>query len=87
MSASPRVTRCVCHDVSFERVLALRDEHDPGRTLGEDDMLELIKRRTHAGSSCALCRPYLRLCLRTGRVSLPVLTPAQAAAVEAGRTP
>ncbi len=73
------VSRCVCHDVPFSRVLALRDEIDPEHKLGEDEFLTIVRARTGAGTGCTTCRPYLRLCLRTGQAQLPVLTAEQCA--------
>ncbi|MEZ6241659.1 MAG: hypothetical protein R3B57_01310 [Phycisphaerales bacterium] len=81
------VTRCVCADVSFERVLALREELDPKHELSEDEAISLIRRRTGAGSSCATCHPYLRVCLRTGWASVPVLTGEQIAELGGCRGP
>lgn len=63
------VDRCVCHDVSFAALLRLHAEQ------GLD--LEALKARTGCCTGCGTCEPYVRLALRTGDVSFPVLTPAQ----------
>ncbi len=81
------VNRCVCHDVPFARVLALRDELDPDRRVREDEMLRIIHRRTGAGTGCTTCRPYLRLCLRTGETAFAVLTAEQCARLASEPTP
>lgn len=72
------VNRCICHDVPFQRVAQLSRE---GLTL------DAIRERTGCGTGCGMCEPYLRVVCATGRTAVPVLTPAQAAAVMARPLP
>lgn len=59
------VTRCVCHDISFESL----------KTLADAEGLDLngLIHRTGCCTSCGTCEPYVRLMLRTGRTCLPIL--------------
>lgn len=66
------VNRCVCVNITFERLLALHREH------GWD--LETLKHETGCCTGCTTCEPYIRLTLRTGETSHPVLSPREAAA-------
>lgn len=52
------ITRCVCRQVPFDRLLPLARAH------GWD--LEALGRETGCGQQCGLCRPYLRVMLRDG---------------------
>ncbi|MDX2116018.1 MAG: hypothetical protein SFZ24_10445 [Planctomycetota bacterium] len=52
------VDRCVCVNVTFERLREI------ARTEGAD--LEGLKDRTGCCSGCGLCEPYIRLMIRTG---------------------
>jgi bacterioferritin-associated ferredoxin len=56
------ITRCVCHDVTFVRLLQYAREHE-----GAD--LDALRRVFGCGSGCGLCVPYVRAMLRTGRTS------------------
>jgi len=59
------VDRCVCYNVTFDRLLRLhRDEG-----LGLDALIE----RTGCTKGCGTCRPYIELMLRTGETDLPVI--------------
>ncbi|MFN7021231.1 MAG: bacterioferritin-associated ferredoxin [Phycisphaerales bacterium] len=59
------VTACVCADVSFA---SLREQAvDGGLTLAQ------LMDRTGCCRGCGLCEPYVRLMLRTGRTSFPVM--------------
>jgi bacterioferritin-associated ferredoxin len=66
------VDRCVCHDLSFERLLAI------ARAEGLD--LDGLRARTRCCTACAMCEPYVREMLRTGVTDLPPMG-------EAGRCP
>jgi len=57
------VTRCICHDVTFAELLKLR-----ART-GAD--FEQLSERTGAGTSCGMCREYIKAALATGEASIP----------------
>ncbi len=52
------VTRCLCRDTPFARLLPLA-------RAGGWDLATLI-RETGCGAGCGLCRPYLRRMLETG---------------------
>lgn len=67
--ARPVVTRCVCRDVSFARLLAMRD--------GEGLRFEDLRERTGCCTACAMCEPYVRLTLATGRAAHGPLTGEQ----------
>jgi bacterioferritin-associated ferredoxin len=60
------VTRCICHDVSFAELLRLRAQS------GAD--FDALSEQTGAGTSCGMCREYIRAALATGRASLPLLS-------------
>lgn len=61
-----QVDRCVCADVTFERLLDLARRNDWG--------IEELRRRTGCTASCGLCGPYIEIVLRTGRTSIPIIT-------------
>ena len=61
------VDRCVCHDVSFERLKQDAERHGGG--------LEQLQRRFGCGTGCGLCVPYILAMLRTGRVVFEVDDP------------
>lgn len=64
------VDRCVCMDVTFERLHRLA-AHGAG--------LDELRRRTGCGAGCGLCIPYIRAMLATGRTRFPVMSPAELA--------
>lgn len=52
--------------------------------------LPQIVEQTRCGTGCGLCQPYLQIVAATGRTRLPIMSPAQIAAVLAAaktRTP
>lgn len=59
------VDRCVCHDITFAELL--RRARDAELTFEE------LQARTGCATGCALCEPYIRLALATGRSTFPVL--------------
>lgn len=61
------VDRCICAGVSFADLLRLA--RDEGLSL------EALAARTGCTKGCGLCEPYVRLALRTGKTSFPVLHP------------
>ena len=71
------VTRCVCRQASFDRLLPLARER--GWNLGD------VMRETGCGDQCGLCRPYLAEMLRTGttRFTAPVEPPGDIFAPDA----
>ncbi|MCC6425380.1 MAG: (2Fe-2S)-binding protein [Phycisphaerales bacterium] len=60
-----QVDRCVCHDITFERLKQLADE----RGIDAAGLREL----TGCGGGCGMCIPYIHVMLRTGQTSLPVM--------------
>lgn len=67
------VTRCICHDRSFEELRSL--------AAAENLALEQLKERTGCCTGCGMCEPYVRLMLATGRTAFPVLKPAETAEI------
>lgn len=61
------VDRCVCRKIAFAELLELSHH------LGSD--FDALARETQCGNGCGMCVPYIRLMLRTGRTSLPVMRP------------
>lgn len=59
------VDRCVCHEVEFSELLKLH--RDQGLSL------EQLKNRTGCCTGCTSCEPYVKICLATGEVDLPVM--------------
>jgi bacterioferritin-associated ferredoxin len=70
VSAAAPINRCVCRDVTFERLLELA-----AGGAGLDD----LQRRTGCGTGCGLCVPYIRAALATGRARLPIMSGAELA--------
>ena len=62
-----QVDRCVCFEVSFRTLKAFADEAGCG--------LEGLTARFGCGRGCALCIPYIRRMLETGRTSFDLLPP------------
>jgi bacterioferritin-associated ferredoxin len=60
------VDRCVCHEITFAALKRLAD------TEGLD--FDGLRARTRCCTGCGLCEPYVRLMLKDGRTSFPVLT-------------
>jgi len=59
------VCRCLCFDVSFERLKLIAESTGGG-------LLE-AHRQTGCGARCGLCLPYIQVMLKTGRTLLPVM--------------
>ncbi len=76
------VTRCVCNCVTFQELIDLAQRLDPQRELSEDDLIEALAARTRCATGCGTCRPYIRVALRTGKASLPVMSTSQIRGVE-----
>lgn len=62
------VDRCVCHEVTFDRLKQYVDEHGGPQRVG----LDQLQARFRCGTGCGLCIPYIRMMLRTGRTRFPV---------------
>jgi NAD(P)H-nitrite reductase large subunit len=65
------VDRCVCAEVTFRTLLELYKS-------GVE--LDALKERTGCCTGCTTCEPYVRLTLKTGQTSFPVLSPRECAA-------
>ncbi len=63
------VTRCICHNVSFERLKSL------AASIGPD--FDALSRETGCGTGCGMCVPYIHYMLQTGKTSVPILNKAQ----------
>lgn len=59
------VDRCVCHDITFAELLRRARDAE----IGFDE----LQQQTGCATGCALCEPYIRLALKTGRSTFPVL--------------
>ena len=59
------VNRCVCHDVSFARLIELVRQHGFS--------LETLSERTGCGTGCGLCLPYIERAIASGIADLPIL--------------
>ncbi len=65
-----RVDRCVCKERSFADLRDLATREGLG--------FEALRSRTGCAATCGLCEPYIRLMLRTGQTSFPLLSEAEA---------
>jgi bacterioferritin-associated ferredoxin len=72
MSESP-VDRCVCFNVTFSEMW-LHLAHGPG--VSRHAALEALRQRFGCGRGCALCVPYIRAMLDTGRTAFAANDPA-----------
>lgn len=79
------VSACVCHSVTFRELLDLGARLDPERRLPEDELIDQLSARTRCSSGCGMCRPYLRLALRTGSASVPLMSAERARSIEKSR--
>lgn len=62
------VDRCVCHQVPLSRVKARAGELRAAGVTAEADLLATLARELKCTTGCGMCRPYVKLTLRTGRV-------------------
>lgn len=62
------VEKCVCHDVAFTRIAEFAAER--GETTEAD-----VHDRFGCGSSCGMCRRYVRRVLETGLTSIELMVP------------
>jgi hypothetical protein len=63
------VDRCVCHQVPFEVVRRRAAELRAEGIDGEAELLERLAAELKCTTGCGMCRPYVKLTLRTGRAS------------------
>lgn len=62
------VSRCVCHNYSFEELKKLAG----ARTLSYEQLCD----ETGCGTGCGMCEPYIKLMLMTGETKFRVLNAA-----------
>lgn len=68
--AGNKVTRCICHDRTFEEVKTYVGEH------GISSVDEL-QDRNFCSNSCGLCAPYVEVVLKTGQTEFSPGEPFQ----------
>lgn len=73
------VTRCICHNITFAELHTLSQQLTAQLGIHPDSpqMLETLRARTGCTSGCGTCLPYVKVMLKTGHTSLPVLTSQQ----------
>lgn len=60
--AQNKVTKCICHDRSFEEVKAYaREQNLP--------TVEALQDHDFCSNSCGLCTPYVEVLLETGQTA------------------
>lgn len=65
------VDRCICFDVTFAAMQAhLRDRETGAIEINAN--VAALRERFGCGTRCALCVPYIRAMVRTGRVQFAV---------------
>jgi bacterioferritin-associated ferredoxin len=69
-----KVDRCVCFGVTFAEMKAHLADVDCGKT--DRDAVDRLRKRFGCGRGCALCVPYIRAMLVTGRVAFAPDDPA-----------
>ncbi len=60
------VDRCVCAGLTLEQLRSTSRQADPPLSY------QALRARTGCGIGCALCEPYVRAMLRTGRTEFPL---------------
>lgn len=63
--ATMPVTRCVCHNLSFDELKRRSD--------AEGLSFEELKARTRCATGCGMCEPYIQLMMLTGETRFRVL--------------
>lgn len=63
------VDRCVCHQVPLARVKARAAELRARGVTDEAALLDALAGELKCTTGCGMCRPYVKLTLRTGRVA------------------
>ncbi len=56
----PRVTRCICYDISFAEVKKIVDEE-------AITSLEELREKDICCNNCLMCEPYVEMVLETGK--------------------
>lgn len=64
MGSAVAVDRCVCHQVSFARLIELASRHGYS--------LEMLIEYTRCGTGCGACLPYIEQALESGIADLPI---------------
>jgi len=57
-----KVTRCICHDCSFEKIKEYAEEHKLAT-------VEELQKREICSCGCRMCAPYIELILETGETA------------------
>jgi NAD(P)H-nitrite reductase large subunit len=78
------VDRCVCHQVPLTRVKRRADELRAAGITGETALLETLADELRCTTGCGMCRPYVKLTLRTGRTAFDHRDPAVRAVTAEG---
>lgn len=78
------VDRCVCHQVPLSRIKRRADELRAQGTTGEADLLQTLADELGCTTGCGMCRPYVKLTLRTGRTAFDHRDPAVRAVTAEG---
>lgn len=60
--AALNVTRCICHNRSFEEIKVYADKHDI-------ETVEELRKRKFCSCGCQMCKPYIEMTLKTGETS------------------
>lgn len=63
------VDRCVCHQVPLIRIKRRADELRAGGMTDEASLLRMLADELKCTTGCGMCRPYVKLTLRTGRTA------------------
>ncbi|MBL7960223.1 (2Fe-2S)-binding protein [bacterium] len=60
------VTKCVCSEVTFEKMKQVSDKH-------KCINIQCIQRYLAFGEACGMCRPYVKKMLETGETKFEVI--------------
>lgn len=68
------IDRCVCKDITLDEMKTITAELRAQGLSDELLLLDQVEQRVGCGSMCGLCRPYIKLMIRTGQTQFAVLT-------------
>lgn len=63
-----RVTKCICHDRSFEEIKEYAHQN-------EIETVQELQKRNFCSCGCRMCAPYVELVLETGETSFEPRAP------------
>lgn len=69
------VDRCVCHSVALRAMVPMIGALRAQGTTDEVAILRALADATGCTTGCGMCEPYVKLMLKTGNTSFPVLPP------------